>query len=188
MRHKYQTRGIVLSRTSVGEASVFVMLLTEELGLIRALVQGVRKSGAKLASSLTTFSESDVVLVRGKDGWRVAGAVLCENWFLLLTQEGRVRVARVASLLLRLVAGEAHEQRTFLIMRGYLSALTEAGEDTYEPLEILAALRILAALGFDAGTIPGDEHLFTPEVLSEVVHARTAYITRINTGITASGL
>ena len=76
MRHKYETRAVVLFRSPVGETSAFVVLLTSELGLVRTLSQGVRKSGAKLAHALTTFAESDVVLVRGKDGWRLSGAVL----------------------------------------------------------------------------------------------------------------
>src|SRR3989338_714111 len=78
MRHKYETRGIVLSRSPVGEAIPFVTLLTPELGLVRALAQSIRKPNAKLASALTTFAESSVVLVRGRDGWRLSGAVLEE--------------------------------------------------------------------------------------------------------------
>ena len=80
MRHKYETRGIVLSRSPVGEASSFVTLLTSELGLVRALAQSVRRPGAKLAPALATLAESSVVLVRGKEGWRLAGAVLEESW------------------------------------------------------------------------------------------------------------
>jgi len=51
MRHKYETRGIVLSRSPLGEANAFVTLLTPELGLVRARAQGVRRSGAKLSAA-----------------------------------------------------------------------------------------------------------------------------------------
>mgnify|MGYP001567250827 CR=1 FL=1 len=76
MRYKYETRGIVLSRAPSGEANAFITLITPELGLVRARAQGVRKPGAKLAAALATFAESSLVLVRGKEDWRIAGAVL----------------------------------------------------------------------------------------------------------------
>ncbi|MDO8593866.1 MAG: recombination protein O N-terminal domain-containing protein [bacterium] len=189
MRHKYETRGIVLSRSPVGEASTFITLLTPELGLVRALSQGVRKSGAKLAASLTTFAESDVVLVRGKDGWRLAGAVLAENWFARLgSSEPRERAGRVTSLVLRLVAGEEHEQELFPIVRGFFEALAMLPADTHEAVEVLVALRILAVLGLDAGEIPSGEPAFAPELLADILKKRTGYIARINNGIAASGL
>ena len=180
MRHKYETRAIVLSRSPVGEASTFIVLLTDELGLVRALSQGVRKSGAKLAHSLSTFSESEVVLVRGKDGWRLSGAVLSENWFVKLGRaETRTRAGRICNLLLRLVAGEASDQKLFPIIRGFFYALSTLHEDLHESAEILAVLRILAVLGFDAGEVPN---------IDEIEKNRTSYIVRINHGIEASGL
>src|SRR3989344_4896688 len=118
MRHKYETRCIVLSRSPLGEANSFVTLLTSDLGLVRARAQGLRKSGAKLASALTTFAENDVVLVHGKESWRVAGAVLEENWFARFgSAESRERAGRVCSLILRLVAGGAHDPELFPLTR-----------------------------------------------------------------------
>ncbi|MDD2657109.1 MAG: recombination protein O N-terminal domain-containing protein [Candidatus Pacebacteria bacterium] len=189
MRHKYDTRGIVLSRSPIGESSSFVTLLTPELGLVRALAQSVRKSNAKLASSLVTFAESSVVLVRGRDGWRIAGAVLEENWFARVTRaRAREAAVRVSGLLLRLVAGEAQEAELFPIMRGFLEALATLPQSEDESLEALAALRVLAALGLDAGEIPGEKSAFTPTVLDTIKHGRADYIARINRGIEASGL
>ena len=164
-------------------------ILTPDLGLVRALSQGVRKSGAKLAHSLSTFSESEVVLVRGKDGWRLTGAILSENWFARLGHsKPRVRAARVCSLVLRLIVGEENASGVFSIIKGFFEALSEFQEDSHEAVEILAALRILATLGFDAGEIPGEASVFTRQVLTEVAKRRVDYITRINNGIDASGL
>ena len=189
MRHKYETRGIVLSRSPLGEANVFVTLLTPDLGLVRARAQGLRRPGAKLAAALATFVESDAVLVRGKESWRLAGAVLQENWFIRLRHHiPRMRAARVSGLLLRLVAGEAHDPTLFPIVRGFFDALAALPEDAHEAAEVLAALRVLAALGFDAGEIPSGASPFAPELLVEITKNRTSYITRINHGIDASGL
>src|SRR5580692_963366 len=107
MRHKYATTGIILSRTPIGEASAFITLLTPDLGLVRARAQSIRKPGAKLAAALQTFSESDVILVRGKDGWRLSGAVLARSWFTELNAPARLRAGRITNLVLRLVHGES---------------------------------------------------------------------------------
>ncbi|HEY4500798.1 MAG TPA: recombination protein O N-terminal domain-containing protein [Candidatus Paceibacterota bacterium] len=189
MRHKYETRGIVLSRSPLGEANMFVTILTPELGLVRARAQGLRKPGAKLAAALATFAESDVILVRGKESWRVAGAILVENWFTRLDRaEPRTRAARVSTLVLRLVAGEMHDPGPLPILRGFFDALTTLPENAHEALEILAVLHILAVLGLDGGEIPGGPSTFTLPFLAEILKNRTSYITRINNGISASGL
>ena len=195
MRYRYETPGIILSRSPSGEANAFVTLITPGLGLVRARAQGVRRPGAKLAAALATFAESSLVLVRGKEDWRVAGAVLEENWFTRIeTASSREVAARVSGLLLRLVAGEVHDPKLFLIVRGFFEALAplpfgspDAG-DHHEAAEVLAALRVLAALGLDAGEIPGEVSEFTPSLLADIREARTNYIARINRGIAASGL
>lgn len=162
---------------------------------MRARAQGVRRPGAKLAAALATFAESSLVLVRGKEDWRIAGAVLEENWFTRIeTASSREVAARVSGLLLRLVAGEVHDPKLFLIVRGFFEALAsppfgspDVG-DVHETAEVLAALRVLAALGLDAGEIPGEVSEFTPSLLADIREARTNYIARINRGIAASGL
>lgn len=189
MRVKYTTRGIVLARTHSGEATTLVTILTPELGLVHARAQSVRASGAKLAAALTTLSESDFMLVRGKEGWRVAGAVLEDAWFSRLPNIGvRARVGRLTGLILRLVAGEAHDTELYPIVRGLLIALTTLPEDQHEAIEMLAALRILAALGLDIGDVPSHDVLYDPELLSLILTDRVSYIARINAGIAASGL
>ena len=189
MRHKYETRGIVLTRSPLGEANAFVTLLTPELGLVRVRAQGVRKPGAKLASALATFTESSLVLIRGREGWRLAGAVLEENWFRRLERAAsRRRAARMCGLLIRLVTGEARDPMLFPIIRGFFNALSELPEEVHEAAEVLAALRMLAALGLDVGEIPGEAAMFTESLLATTASDRTKYIARINHGIAASGL
>jgi DNA repair protein RecO (recombination protein O) len=183
------TRGIVLSRSHIGEANALVVLLTPDLGLVRARAQGLRRSGAKLAAALTTFGESSIVLVHGKEGWRVAGAVLEVNWFARLrAAASQTRAARVCHLLLRLVAGETHDPELYPIIKEFFDALATLPEDTHDSIEVLAALRMLSALGLDAGDIPNGAPALAPELLVLVAKNRTQYITRINEGITASGL
>lgn len=188
MRHRYDTRGIVLARSPLGEANALVSVLTGDLGLVRARAQSVRSSGAKLAAALTTLTESSVILVQGKEGWRLAGAVMEEPWFARLpSKSARERAARVGGLILRLVAGEAPEPGLFEIMRGYLETLATLPEPLHEAAEVAAVLRILQTLGLDTGEMAA-ELSFAPESLARIADDHAVYIARINAGIAASGL
>ncbi|MFA7302790.1 MAG: recombination protein O N-terminal domain-containing protein [Candidatus Paceibacterota bacterium] len=189
MRHKYETAGIVLARSPLGEANTLVTLLTPSLGLVRARAQGLRKPEAKLAAALVTFAESDLVLVRGKEGWRVAGAVLATSWFTrMCSTDARVRAARVSGLLTRLVAGEEREAGLYPIVQGFFKAFSVLPEALLEEAELLVVLRVLSAMGLDAGELPEGPETFSPETLAAVSAARVDYIARINNGIAASGL
>jgi DNA repair protein RecO len=190
MRHKYATTGLVLSRTPIGEASAFITILTPDLGLVRARAQSIRKPGAKLASALQTFSESDVILVRGKDGWRLSGAVLVRTWFAELSRPARLRAGRTAGLLMRLIHGESVDPVFFSIFMQFLSVLPQVVDETEEDAaECLAALRLLHAAGVDDGEIPdGLSGTYATELLKKVIQDRPHYIVRINRSIAASGL
>ncbi len=190
MRHKYSTAAIVLSRSPLSEASSLITLLTSEVGLVRARAQGVRKPGSKMASALQTLIESDVMLLRGKDGWRLAGALRTHDWFSELTPVARVRAGRMANLLLRLVSGESADPVLFDIVRNFLKALSEQRSlEDIEAIECLAALRILHVQGVDAGMIPGGiEGEYGSELLDHIAEERESFIVRINRGIAASGL
>jgi len=186
MRHKYATPAIVLSRTPLSEAGMLATLITTEFGLIRARAEGVRRPGAKLAHALQTLDESEISLVRGKDGWRLTGAILSHDHFHDLTPKGRSRAARLASLLLRLVHGESADAPLFAIFRDFLAALPPLPEDEQDGAEVLAALRLLSALGLDSGANPPEG--YGADALADALGKRGEYVKRINRGITASGL
>jgi DNA repair protein RecO (recombination protein O) len=189
MRHKYDTRGIVVARTPLGEANTLVTVITPTLGLVRARAQGLRKSGAKLAAALRTLAQSELVLVQGREGWRVAGAVLNQDACVEITSyEARARAARVLGLLLRLVVDEARDDTLFLTVESFLAALARESEALHEAAELLVVLRTLRILGLDAGEMPGEAHDYSEALLRAVGEDRLTYITRINQGIAASGL
>ena len=175
MRHKYVTRGIVLSRGAARESGLMLTLLTEDFGLVRAKAEGLRKPGAKLASALQTLCESDVTLVRGKDGWRITGALLVENRFLALGADARACAARAASLFLRLMPEGAHEAGFLSLYQTLLSELVALPADQYDAAECRTALNLLILLGLDTGK--------EAESLT-----RNDIVIRINKGIAASGL
>lgn len=183
MRHKYVTRAFVLQRTPIKEAATLVTLLTDDFGLIRARAEGLRKPGAKLASALQTLSEAEVTLVRGKDGWRLSGALLSEDWFAKLDRVARQRAGRITGLLLRLVHGEASDPVIYAAFEELLRRLPSLPEEAQDTLECLTALRVLASLGLDSGPLP-DLEPDTPIA----PQTRRDIVMRINRGINASGL
>ncbi len=186
MRHKYDTQGLVLARTPIAEAGMLVTVLTPDLGLIRARAEGLRRSGAKLAHALQALCESDLMLVRGKEGWRLTGAVLGRDRFQALSRTGRMRVARVAGLLLRLVHGDSDDPELHRLFTEFTEVLPELSEEEQANAEALVALRLLAALGVDAGGIPPEG--YGPDALTYAEAHRAELISRINRGISASGL
>ncbi|MDP2594153.1 MAG: recombination protein O N-terminal domain-containing protein [bacterium] len=191
MRHKYDTRAIVLARAPFGETHAHLAVLTSDLGLVWARAAGLRRAESKLAHALVTFAESDVVLVRGREGWRITGAILRENWFVRLEMsDARRRAARVAGLLLRLSPGESPERSPFAILTSFFDALSHEAEQVREGAEMLAVAHLLATLGFAEVENAREEVVspFSPENLVRVANEREHYITRINRGIAASGL
>lgn len=163
-------------------------LLTEDFGLIRARSQGARKLGAKMSAGLQTLSSSDITLLRGRDGWRMAGAVPEVNWARELNREGRLRAARVLELADRLIRGEHEDADLFAVLDGFLRALPEHSSADQDALETLAVVRLLHALGLDAGDIYGELRDFSGTAIAGAREARAPLITRINRGIAASGL
>jgi hypothetical protein len=160
-----------------------------------------------MAGALQTLVECDVLLLRGNQGWRLAGALHTTDWFSKLEESpARKRAGRIAHLMLRLVHEESSESSAVLysIFLEFVSALSRISElclinasdasETHQEsfadaTECLAALRILHALGVDAGTIPGESHSdFASDTLQEVIQNRPDILLRINRGIAASGL
>lgn len=183
MRHKYETTALILARTPLAESAALVTLLTEDFGIVRARAEGLRKPGAKLAHALQTLDQCAATLVRGKEAWRLSGAVLEESWFRKLSRTERLRAGRIAGLMLRLVHGEVNDPSLFILFTAFLTALPSLSEEAQDTAEIMTALRILAVLGLDGGALP-HEDIYEP-LLPE---ARRELVMRVNRGIAASGL
>ncbi|MEK9184467.1 MAG: recombination protein O N-terminal domain-containing protein [Patescibacteria group bacterium] len=183
MQHKYVTRAVVLSRAPVKEVGAVVTLLTQDLGLVRARAEGLRRSGAKLAHALQTLSEVELTVLRGKEGWRLSGAVLVEPWFQKLSPAARTRAGKRASLILRLVQGETVDAQLYDTFIGFLNELATGGDTEQDRAELFATLKILSILGHDDGPFPSAE-----EVKALAKEERLALISRINRGLEASGL
>jgi hypothetical protein len=141
-----------------------------------------------MSAGLQTLSSSDVTLLRGKDGWRMAGAVLDTNWARELDAAARKRAARVFELADRFIRGEHEDAELFKLLSIFLQALEGKDEDDQDAIEILTVVRLLHILGLDDGDTFGASDDFSDIPMTAARSERTDLIARINRGITSSGL
>ena len=76
----YNTEGIILKRTDIGEADSLFTIYTQDFGKIRARAQGIKKEGAKLKGHLEPLSLASISFVLGKNGERLIHASLLDYW------------------------------------------------------------------------------------------------------------
>jgi DNA repair protein RecO (recombination protein O) len=178
MYHLYHTNAFVLGSSPVGEASRMYTLLTRDFGMVHARSQGVRLPQSKLRPHLRELCRLQVVLVRGREIWRLTGA-LCDVDYLRSSASipGKVAAAlRGKALLRRLVIGEEKNEAVFSLCENFLAALADdSGGLRLGSIEAVFALRLLASLGYappDAELIPllsgAPEHAFRARVSPEL--------------------
>src|SRR5438128_8951920 len=63
----YRTPAIVLKRMDLGEADRIVTLYTRELGKLRAVAKGVRRTTSRSAGHLEPFTVTDVLCAVGRE-------------------------------------------------------------------------------------------------------------------------
>lgn len=148
--HKYTTEGFVMKVEWVGEADGKVTLLTKDLGLIRVSVKSLRKYTNKHKSALTEFSKVLVSVVKGKEVWRLTNSLLLNNIFYDL--RGNIEsirlLAKVKSLVGRLVIGEGEIIKLFLVMDFLYQNIFRIDKDSLPDLECFAVMNILSSLGY----------------------------------------
>ncbi|PIT90911.1 DNA repair protein RecO [Candidatus Kaiserbacteria bacterium CG10_big_fil_rev_8_21_14_0_10_49_17] len=193
---QYESKGLVLSGSDVGEQERLVELFTCELGLIRAIARGVRRENSKLRYGLTDFTVGTFSFVRGKELWRLTGAVAESNAYRELERmpERQDALARIVSLVRRLVPGEETNQELFDILLGaiaYLCSEAYTGERD-DRFEIVTVLRILHTLGYVAKEAPYGTLLDSAElsesVVADVTNIRKEMVEAINTSLRESQL
>ncbi len=186
--HIYQTSAIVLGRTPIGESNAYISLLTRELGLIRAVARSVRSEKSKLRYALQRYTECEVSLVRGKDVWRITGAVpiFSHSENLSNSPLRRALVAKIARLLMR-IHGEERNEFAFDSVQSLFAAL---GEGKVDDLELITALRLLYALGYvgnEATLSPYVEtSAITDEALIHLEKDRDTLVAIVNRALAAS--
>lgn len=152
MHHIYQTEGIILGGVSFGEANRRFQIFTEDLGMIFASATGTRLLKSKLRYSLQSFCFSAFVFVKGKSGWRVINSQEILNLKLCKKEDDEKfkMIARIFSLLRRLVFAEEKNKELYIIVKEAMNVLQNKtfAEDDLKNFECILVLRILKNLGY----------------------------------------
>lgn len=149
--HIYHTQAIVIGSRNYGEANKILTLYTRELGLIRAVAQGIRLSKSKLRFALADYSLARVDLVKGREVWRVTSATPIKSFgSLTQTISGVSILSHTVKLLERLLPGEDPHENIFddvVTAYEYLT-LHNDRQEFFEVTELCLVLRILKSLGY----------------------------------------
>jgi recombinational DNA repair protein (RecF pathway) len=162
MYQKYQTDALVLGSRESGESDRSFSLYTKEFGLVRARASAVRTEGSRMRYALQSCARANVSLVRGKRGWRLAGATAQKP--AAGDTRGLSAFARIAELALRLIHGEEKSEYLFAALAQAHDALIQERCDAFAVIEIVCVARLLYALGY-----------ISSEALSTALFTHTAY-------------
>ncbi len=190
MYQKYHTDALVLGSRESGEADRVYALFTRDFGLVRARATAVRKEGSRMRYALQNYSRANISLVRGKRGWRAAGASAVK--IATGEKESIAVFARISELTVRLLHGEEENQYLFSALADAHDALMQENCPARATIEIVCVARVLYALGY----ISAEAHataLFThtayaDEFLREAETMQDKLLSSINRAITETHL
>ena len=194
MHHIYHTYGFILSSRNTGEANKMLTIYTREMGLVRAVAQGIRLHKSKLRFTLQDFSYVNVDLVRGKELWRVTSARHVSSFPLARASSlSLLLMTRVSKLLERLCHGESPSENIFddFVQALYLLDNENVSSSSREALELHLVLRIMNSLGYvgDSGML--SKYLsasFDEDKTEELLRERQSIIAHINKALSESQL
>lgn len=162
MYQKYHTEALVLGSREIGEADRLVSLFTRDFGLVRARASGVRAERSKMRYATQDYSRARVSLVRGKRGWRLAGAAALKS--ATGSRKSISTFARIAELTMRLVHGEEKNDYLFAVLAEAHETLMRERVEASATIEIVCVARVLYALGY-----------LSAEALETALFTHTAY-------------
>lgn len=157
----HTTPGFIIESRPSGEAGRVLSVFTRDMGLIRAVAQGIRLEKSKLRYHAQEYFFGEFSFVRGKEYWRLTNARRDTNG----ANKASELIARIALLLRRLLHGEEAHVELF----GHIEAAVEllgSGRamtpDELQTLESVLVFRIVKALGYvgvdqelDGGVVDG---------------------------------
>lgn len=194
MYHIYHTEAFVIGNTAHEEGSRHMHLFTRDLGLVRALAQGIREEKSKLRYSLQPYSHTNVSLVHGKT-WRIVFAHTQSNFLHQFGTASQKSLAliRVLSLVRSLIVGEEKNGELFSILKnGFEFLKNNHTKEEIDAFEHLIVLKMLKNLGYlpsteDFNAISADAQ-FSDEMLSRAFSLRAKALRFINTALAESQL
>lgn len=162
MYQKYHTEALVLGSFESGESDKTLLLYTRDFGLVRARASSIRSEASKMRYALQHYTHAYVSLIKGKRGWRVAGATAILNPGK--DRRGVSAFARIAELACRLVDVDEANEYIYLALKDAHHALMQETADAHGMIEIVCVARLLYSLGY-----------ISNEALQSALFTHTAY-------------
>jgi DNA repair protein RecO len=191
MHTVHHTEAVIIKTAPSGEANVRVWLFTREFGLVMAMVQGVRKPGAKLQSHIIDYALISSDLVKGKDVWRLISANVINN-----PSQGKMRdpllraYVRTLAMLVRFLAGEGAHEDIFMHIKECMQTVKKGGYDA-KVFDALSLWKIVTLLGYIAPSEEDKKLLTMPfeEAIMQVNEAtRARFVTEVQYAMSESHL
>jgi recombinational DNA repair protein (RecF pathway) len=171
----------------MGESDRVYALFTREFGLVRARAGAVRAEYSKMRYALQTSAHVDVSLVKGRRGWRAAGATTLAP---LLANDGLRAFVRTGKLITRLVVGEEQNEYLYDTLSAARSAYASAEQSSV--VELLSVARVLYALGYisaeSLGTALFTHTSLTETSIAEAAEKRNDLLTSVNKALSEAQL
>jgi len=191
--HIYTTDGIILKRTTFGEANLLLYVITEDFGLIVASAQAARLSSSKLRTALQEFSLCSISCVKGKGGWKITNAVEKENFFYTCPKFSHKVLYQMVSILLKMIPGESPQPEIFQTIRTGLNHLRSLSQKHLSDFEILLVLRLMYDLGYvvrseDLRVFLENREDWQPTIFEKVSQKKKEIISVINKALKESHL
>ena len=143
----YPTPAIVIGRINLGEADRILTLLTPDYGKLRVSIRGVRKIKSRLAGHVELFSQTRLMLAKGKSLDVVTSADLVRSVDGILSQPDRLNLAYLMATMFDRLSLEGEAQPELYALAEELLATLD-GKAQPALLELGLKLRLLATLGY----------------------------------------
>ncbi len=144
----YITEALVCGSWHRNTADKSILLFAREAGMVYVHAKSIREERSKQRYALQDASHVRVTLIRGKTGWKVAGAEMIQSFYAeSSTRESRAFLRNIILLLRRVMQGEVAHQHIF---DDVIQVMQEGMELPQKQLEAVLSLRILESLGYVA--------------------------------------
>ncbi|MFN8472926.1 MAG: DNA repair protein RecO [Anaerolineae bacterium] len=146
----YRTEAIVLKRQDFGEADRLLTILTRERGKLRVIAKGARRTSSRKAGHVELFSQSQLLLAKGRNMDLVTQAQAVTSHPSLYTDLLRYTYASyMAELVDKFLEEEDPHGEVYDLLRESLAALVADGSDAQLALLMrFYELRLLGLVGF----------------------------------------
>jgi DNA repair protein RecO (recombination protein O) len=142
--------GFILQTRPYSESDKIAHLYTPQMGLVRAVVRGVRKPKSRMASSIEFFTESSFILNKKSGGdFYVMGQAKVLNGYHDLKQDfaGITILQVLADVLIHALPDHEPHEQTYALLKQTLEAL-RAHMDLREQVLAAFLIRLLDFSGF----------------------------------------